>query len=191
MAGSVAVELVLSYQGQQLREQLRAPLPGESTVFKLGRTHAFGGHYPFQREGVVSGSHLRLQLTDDLKLHITDTSSNGTFMNGRQLRKGRTERVEDGAKITLVAPTARVAAMRVVFQRSCELSDNETNLIRRYVSLLSAVPTPNVRRERVQIDKVRFVLSLPACCLLACLRLHAPPATLTRLRSPVVSPPPP
>ena len=157
----LVLQLTLTFGGRRLMQGLRQPLAGEGLVFKFGRNHAFAGQYPYQQVGVVSGSHFVLHVHDDRTATITDTSSNGTFVNGVQLQRGRSVRLSDGDRITLIGPTPRVGLFEVQFvTAACTLEDAELALVRRYVQLLSEDLSPQVKRERQRIDKVPFLLHL-------------------------------
>jgi hypothetical protein len=169
MQQPVALHLTLTYNGQQLKEDLRLPEPGSDLVFKFGRNHKFGGAFAYQQVGVVSGSHFVVHVHGNRAASITDTSSNGTFLNGAQLKKGRTVKLADGDRITLVGPNTRVGLIDVKFAKEvCALSEEELALVRRYVFLLSAGDGAPFKLERQQIDKVGFrswVLSCVVICV--------------------------
>lgn len=157
----LVLQLMLTFGGRRLIQGLRQPLLGEGLVFKFGRNHAFAGQYPYQQVGVVSGSHFVLHVHDDRTATITDTSSNGTYVNGVQLQRGRSVRLSDGDRITLVGPNPRVGLFDVKFvTAACALEDDELTLVRRYVQLLSEDLSPQVKHERQRIDKVPFVAHL-------------------------------
>lgn len=57
----------------------------------------------------LSSQHFAVAATD-AGLAVIDKSTNGTFLNGRRLAKGRPEPVAHGDIITLVVPSASAAA---------------------------------------------------------------------------------
>ncbi|EOD14268.1 hypothetical protein EMIHUDRAFT_256593, partial [Emiliania huxleyi CCMP1516] len=50
----------------------------------------------------ISGTHCTLRLTPSGRLKLTDTSSNGTFVNGREIARFKTVDVRRGSTITFL-----------------------------------------------------------------------------------------
>ena len=158
----VAVHLALTYNGTKLVQSLRAPSAREEspTEYLFGRNHAFGGKYPYQRVGVVSGTHFIIHVMDGRDIKITDMSSNGTFVNGEPLRRGHRVSLADGDRITLVGTSTRTGLIEVKYNTKCSLTAEETAMVRRYVALLgpedAAAVADDAALERKKIDEVRL-----------------------------------
>mgnify|MGYP000067464612 CR=1 FL=1 len=151
MTAPVIATLTLTYSGRQYVQTIR--LPDSTKSIQFGRNHRFGDRYPYRNVGVVSGTHFVIQAFSNRTMTITDTSSNGTFVNQQPLHRGRTLRLNDGDQITLVGPNQRTGVVDVKFNTSGSLTKDELNMVRRYVELLSD-PAAVASHERKNIDQV-------------------------------------
>ena len=88
---------------------------------------------------VISASHCRLFCAETGELCIVDTSSNGTFVNGKRLSKDQPQVLQSGAFICLVLATLRGAPLRSAPLRS-EVDSMSTGERTRYVGYFRCTP---------------------------------------------------